>query len=435
MHAPELGLEPLVRREKGARRDRVKRMLVEGFLRRLVRKGELRVIDAGGRSYEFKGQEPLTRATIRFTDRRIEREMLLNPGLAVPEAYVDGRLIVEEGDLRDFLEICSVNTSIGLPLSGYSFSGPLRRLLRRLYQFHPPQRSKANVAHHYDLSGALYELFLDSERQYTCAYFPTGKEDIEEAQRAKERHIAAKLLLRPGQKVLDMGCGWGSLALHLAGEHQVDVTGVTLSEEQVRWGNERMRARGLGDRARLLLQDYRAATGRFDRIVSIGMLEHVGINHYGTLFRQIRDLLPDDGVALVHSIGRRDGPHINHPWLTKWIFPGSYAPALSEVIPAIERQGLWITDLEILRLHYTQTLKRWREKFLANWDKAKAIYDERFCRMWDVYLVGTELFFTHQGGFIFQIQVTKEQTAVPLTRDYIYEAEHGLPLAHARAAE
>jgi cyclopropane-fatty-acyl-phospholipid synthase len=342
---------------------------------------------------------------------------------------------VEEGDLRDFLEICSVNTSIGLPFSGYSFSGPLRRLLRRLYQFHPPQRSKANVAHHYDLSGALYELFLDSERQYTCAYFPTGKEDIEEAQRAKERHIAAKLLLRPGQKVLDMGCGWGSLALHLAGEHQVDVTGVTLSEEQVRWGNERMRARGLGDRARLLLQDYRAATGRFDRIVSIGMLEHVGINHYGTLFRQIRDLLPDDGVALVHSIGRRDGPHINHPWLTKWIFPGSYAPALSEVIPAIERQGLWITDIEILRLHYAQTLKRWREKFLANWDKAKAIYDERFCRMWDVYLVGTELFFTHQGGFIFQIQIAKEQTAVPLTRDYIYEAEHGLPLAHARAAE
>ncbi len=414
-------------------------MLIEGFLRRFVRKGELTVIDADGHRHVFKGAEPLHRVTIRFTDKRLERDILLHPQMAAPEAYVDGRLVLEEGDLRDFLDLCAVNIEAGVPASGWLMAPPVRLLLRRVQQFHTLGRSKANVAHHYDLSGALYELFLDSEREYTCAYFPTGREDIEEAQRAKERHIAAKLLLRPGQRVLDMGCGWGALDRYLARECGVDVTGVTLSEEQVRWGNERARAVGLADRTRVLLQDYRNATGRYDRIVSIGMMEHVGINHYGTMFRKIRDLLTDDGVALVHCIGRKNGPRFNHPWLTKYIFPGSYAPALSEVLPAIERQRLWVTDVEILRLHYAETLKRWRETFHANWDKVAKLYDERFCRMWDVYLIGTELFFSRHEGFIFQIQLAKDRHAVPLTRDYIYEWEHeaaqGLPAAHAQAAE
>src|SRR5690242_14032527 len=288
-------------------------MLIEGFLRRFVRKGELTVVDADGHRHVFKGAEPLRRVTIRFTDRKLERDILLHPQMAVPEAYVDGRLVVEEGDLRDFLDLCAANIEAGTPASGWLMAPPVRLLLRRVQQFHTLGRSKANVAHHYDLSGALYELFLDGEREYTCAYFPTGHEDIEEAQRAKERHIAAKLLLRPGQRVLDMGCGWGSLGLYLAREWGVDVTGVTLSEEQHRWANARSEARGLADRARFLLRDYGPATGRFDRFVSIGMMEHVGVSHYATMFRKFRELLTDDGVALVHCVGLRNGPGINHP--------------------------------------------------------------------------------------------------------------------------
>jgi cyclopropane-fatty-acyl-phospholipid synthase len=413
-------------------------MLLDAFFRRLVRAGELTVVDALGRSRTYTGARPLARAAIRLADRRLEREILLDPQLAVPEAYVDGRLVVEEGDLRDFLEICAVGAEEGLPrLSGWSVARHARFLARRVQQFHTFGRAKANVARHYDLSGALYALFLDEEREYTCAYFETGAEDIGTAQRAKERHVAAKLLLRPGHTVLDMGCGWGALALHLAADCRADVTGVTLSEEQHRWANARAAERGLADRARFRLQDYRAVQGRFDRVVSIGMMEHVGLNHYGTMFRKIRELLADDGVALVHSIGRKDGPSANHPWLTKHIFPGSYAPALSEVIPAIERQGLWITDVEILRLHYAHTLRRWRERFLANRDQVAALYDERFCRMWDVYLTATELFFSRSGGFIFQIQLAKDRHAVPLTRDYIREWEDARrpTAAQAKAAE
>lgn len=412
-------------------------MLAAPFFARLVRHGRLTIVDAGGRRHLFAGDDSLRDVTIRFTDRRLEREILLDPSLAVPEAYVDGRLIIEDGDLRDFLDLAAVNLRIGAPLSGATILRRLRFLARTWRQWHPPARAKSNVAHHYDLNGALYELFLDSERQYTCAYFETGAEDIETAQRAKERHVAAKLLLKPGMKVLDMGCGWGALGLHLAAEHGVDVTGITLSEEQHRWADERASARGLADRARYRLEDYRDVRGRFDRIASIGMMEHVGVVHFGTMFRRIRQLLADDGVALVHCIGRKDGPSTNHPWLTKHIFPGSYAPALSEVIPAIERQGLWITDIEILRMHYAHTLRRWREAFHARWDEAKALYDERFCRMWDVYLVGTELFFTRQGGFIFQIQLAKDQHAVPLTRGYIDAFEHAgeIPQLQAQAAE
>lgn len=410
-------------------------MLIQSFFARLIRKGALTVIQADGTSRTHTGIEPLTKATIRLTDRRIEREIVFNARMAIPEGYVDGRIVLEEGDLRDFMELCVVNADAGMRFSGSTVQRWLRFLARRLQQFHPPSRSKRNVARHYDLNGGLYELFLDSEREYTCAYFETGSEDIEAAQRAKERHIATKLLLRPGHKVLDMGCGWGSLGLFLAGERGVDVTGVTLSEEQHAWANERARDRGLVERARFELKDFRSATGRFDRVVSIGMMEHVGINHYATMFKKIREVLADDGVALVHCIGRKDGPSVNHPWLTKYIFPGSYAPALSEVLPAIERTGLWVTDIEILRLHYARTLLRWRERFRANWKRAEALYDERFCRMWDVYLVGTELFFSRQNGFIFQIQLAKDRHAVPLTRDYMYEWRDEPMMTTAQAAE
>ena len=410
-------------------------MLIAAFMKRLIQRGELKVIDADGRERTFKGVEPLHKVTIRFTDKKVEREILLNPEMAVPEAYVDGRLLIEEGDLRDFLELCVVNLDDGMPFSGSTILTPLGFLARRWQQWHPPGRAKANAAHHYDLSSKLYELFLDSEREYTCAYFETGQEDLETAQRAKERHLAAKLLLEPGQKVLDIGSGWGGLALYLAREYDVDVTGITLSEEQHTFASERARQLGLGEQVRFLLQDYRSAAGSFDRIVSVGMMEHVGVNHLPTMFRKVRELLTDDGIALIHCIGRRDGPSVNHPWLTKYIFPGSYAPALSEVLPAIERQHLWLTDLEILRLHYAYTLKCWRERFRARWDQAKALYGERFCRMWDVYLVSTELFFSRQEGFVFQAQLAKERDVVPLTRDYIRDEEHGQMMPQARAAE
>jgi cyclopropane-fatty-acyl-phospholipid synthase len=273
------------------------------------------------------------------------------------------------------------------------------------------------------LSGELYELFLDSERQYTCAYHPTGTEDIEQAQRAKERHIAAKLLLAPGQRIVDLGCGWGSLSLHLARHHDVDVTGVTLSKEQYEWANARAAALGLADRVRFLHRDYREVTGQFDRVVSIGMLEHVGVAHYGTLFQRIQDMLTPDGIALVHSIGRMRGPGATNPWIRKHIFPGGYIPALSEVLPAIERSSLWLGDIEILRLHYAQTLRLWRERFMANRERAARLYDERFCRMWEYYLATSEISFRYLDNYIFQVQLARTRNAVPLTRDYIQAAE------------
>ena len=410
-------------------------MLVASFMKRLIRRGQLTVIDAAGKPHTFKGQEPLHEVTIRFTDRKLERDILLNPRLAVLEAYVDGRLLIEQGDLHDFLDLCVVNLEAGMPASGSVIRDRLAYMTRRLRQWHPPRRAKANVAHHYDLSGKLYELFLDTERQYSCAYFENGSEDIETAQRAKERHIAAKLLLEPGQKVLDIGCGWGGLAFHLAREHQVDVTGITLSEEQHAFASERARQLGLTGQVRFRLEDFRATRGSFDRIVSVGMMEHVGVNHFATMFRTISELLTDDGIALVHCIGRRDGPSFNHPWIDKYIFPGGYIPALSEIVPAIERQHIWLTDLEVLRLHYAYTLQRWRARFLAKWEEARALYGERFCRMWDVYLVASELFFTRQEGFVFQVQLAKDRYAVPLTRDYIHSWEQGHAMPQARAAE
>ncbi len=401
-------------------------MLIQGFLKSLVRVGELTVIDAGGRRHVFRGGRPLHRVTIRLHDRRLEWQIVIDPQMAVPEAYMDGRLTIEEGTPFEFFDLCVSNLRANSVHAGLRELRRLVLLTRRLHQLNGRRRSLRNVHHHYDLSSELYGLFLDSEREYTCAYFPTGEEDIEAAQRAKELHIASKLLLLPGQRVLDIGCGWGTLGFYLARHYGVEVTGVTLSVEQCGWANERAQALGLADRCHFRVQDYREVTGTFDRIASIGMIEHVGVNHYGTMIKKVRDLLAPGGVALIHGIGRKDGPSSNHPWLRKYIFPGSYAPALSELLPAIERSSLWMTDLEVLRLHYAYTLQRWRERFYDHWDEAKALYDERFCRMWEIYLIGTELFFSRQDGFIFQIQLAKERDTVPLTRDYMFEHERGL---------
>ena len=301
-----------------------------------------------------------------------------------------------------------------------------RRLFRGLSQYNPAGAAQCHAAHHYDLSDTLYDLFLDQDRQYSCAYFLSPDDSLEEAQAQKKRHIAAKLLLKPGCRVLDIGSGWGGLALYLASLTGAEVTGITLSEEQVKAARRRAAEAGLSDRVRFHLRDYRDEHGSYDRIVSVGMFEHVGVNHFKTFFRQVKDLLNDDGVALLHSIGRAEGPGITNPWIRKHIFPGGYSPALSEVVPVIEKTGLFVTDIEVLRLHYAETLKEWRRRFNANRTRIAEIHDERFCRMWEFYLAGAEAAFRHNGQIVFQIQLAKRQDAVPLTRDYITDGERAL---------
>ncbi|MFO1037098.1 MAG: cyclopropane-fatty-acyl-phospholipid synthase family protein [Geminicoccaceae bacterium] len=397
-------------------------MLMDQVLKRFVKIGDLTVTDSAGKVHRFTGALGRT-VKVRFTSRAAERQLLFDPELALAEGYMDGTLVFEQGDLYDLLDLGTHN----LALSQLKWSVPVERaigwLKRRALLWNTATKSRRNVERHYDLSGALYGLFLDSERQYTCAYHPTGKEDIETAQRAKERHIAAKLLVRPGQRIVDLGCGFGALSLHLGRHYDVDVTGVTLSREQYEWANARAAELGIADRVRFLHLDYRSVEGVYDRVVSIGMLEHVGPNHLPTCFEKIKSLMAPDGLGLVHSIGRQAGPAPTSAFIDKYIFPGGYIPAVSETIAAIEPTGMWITDVEILRLHYAETLKEWRAKFMAGRDQMKALYDERFCRMWEFYLVSAECFFRRMDGMNFQIQLAKDRHAVPLIRDYMIDDE------------
>ncbi|HEV2678644.1 MAG TPA: cyclopropane-fatty-acyl-phospholipid synthase family protein [Aliidongia sp.] len=406
-------------------------MLLAHLLRHLVRRGRLTVIDASGRSHYF-GELPGPISTIRLHTKAFERRMFFNPRMAVGEGYMDGLLTIEQGDIYDFLSLVMGNISTAPRSATFTplYQG-VDRWWRWLQQYNPVGRAQENVAHHYDLSATLYDLFLDADRQYSCAYFEHPTDDLETAQANKKRHIASKLLLKPGQKVLDIGSGWGGLGLYLAQETGADVTGLTLSTEQHKLSNDRVAAAGLDDRVRFEIQDYRLNQGRYDRIVSVGMFEHVGVNHYGEYFNKIADLLADDGVALIHAIGRQEGPGTTNPWVRKYIFPGGYCPALSEVLPAVERAGLQLMDVEILRLHYAETLRHWRQRFLAHWDQVKALYDERFCRMWEFYLAASEAGFRVQDLMVFQIQIAKRVDAVPMTRDYMAEwkAEHPLHTA------
>ncbi len=399
-------------------------MLVSPLLRHIMRRGTLRVIDSDGRLHTFAGTEPWQTVTIRFHDRAVARELMLNGPLKLGEAFTDGRVTVEDASIYDFLELVGRNIA-ETPLHPVMRAGDfIGRCLRVFQQYNPLWRSRQNVAHHYDLSDTLYNLFLDTDRQYSCAYFHDPDEPLEDAQEAKKRHLAAKLSLERGHKVLDIGCGWGGLALYLAQEADVEVTGITLSVEQLRVAERRAAALGLSDRVKFELVDYRELTGRrFDRIVSVGMFEHVGVVHYPAFFQKVKDLLTEDGIALVHSIGRADGPGHTNPWIRKYIFPGGYSPAISEVVPVVEKTGLWITDIEVLRLHYAETLKNWRVRFLANRERVKAIYDERFCRMWEFYLAASEVAFRWQGHVNFQMQIAKSIDAVPLTRDYMFDWE------------
>ena len=405
--------------------DRLLRFLLNSFIRR----GEFRVTTSRGTKFTC-GDGTGRPVSVRFATRAAEWAIVLDPELRFGEIYMDGTFVVEQGSIVDVLAIM-LGQKAEVPPWARPLGG-LRFLWRRLSQFNPRRRSRRNVAHHYDLDGRLYSLFLDADRQYSCAYFENPEQSLDDAQQAKKRHLAAKLRLTHDQRVLDIGCGWGGLGLYLAEFAGADVTGVTLSHEQHAVANECAAEKGLADRARFRLQDYRDIDAPFDRIVSVGMFEHVGVNHYDSFFRKSAQLLADDGVMLLHAIGRSEGPSRTSPWISKYIFPGGYMPSLSEVLPAIEKAGLLTTDIEILRLHYAETLKAWRERFEAHREEAERIYDSRFVRMWEFYLAAAEMSFREQNLMVFQIQLTKRQDVVPMTRDYIMREEQRLRALEAR---
>ena len=399
--------------------------LLNSMLASLVKRGTLAFFDADGFRHEHgDGHEP--RAIMRITDPSIYQSLVLNPELAAGEAYMDGTLIYEEGSIRDLLRVFHVNKK---NLRGR----PIRRMLassvkkiRRFQQHNPIARAQTNVAHHYDLSNDFYELFLDKDLNYSCAYFEHEGASLEDAQLAKKRHIAAKLRIEPGMRILDIGCGWGGMGLYLAEHLQAEVVGVTLSKEQHALAVRRAEEKGLTNKVDFRLLDYRKLDEQFDRIVSIGMFEHVGVPHYNEFFEKIYDLMPDDGVALLHAIGRTSPPAVTGPWIRKYIFPGGYSPSLSETFAAIEHSGLWTSDVEILRTHYADTLKEWHRRFEDNREKVRSMFDERFCRMWEFYLSTSEFAFRHGGNMVFQIQLIKNPEATPILRDYMRDAEVSL---------
>jgi cyclopropane-fatty-acyl-phospholipid synthase len=394
--------------------------LLRYFLKKFIRRGAMRFTTASGTEFSC-GDGTGTPVAVRFLTADAERRILLNPELTLGEIFMDGTFVVESGSIADVLAILLDQPEI-LPRWA-KLQWWLRYLVRHAQQFNPRPRSRNNVARHYDLDGRLYSLFLDADKQYSCAYFETPDATLDDAQLAKKRHLTAKLLVERGDRVLDIGSGWGGLGLYLAEMTGANVTGVTLSTEQLQVSNARAAEKNLARSAKFLLQDYRDIPGPFDRIISVGMFEHVGVDFYETYFRRCADLLTDDGVMVLHSIGRSDGPDATNPWIAKYIFPGGYIPALSEVMPAIERAGLLVCDIEILRLHYAETLKAWRERFMARREEAVRLYDERFARMWEFYLASSEMSFRKQNMMNFQIQITKRQGIVPMTRDYIAREE------------
>ena len=394
-------------------------MALKSYLERIIRDGDLRVRLPSGESLRL-GDGLGVPVAVAITSRAWLARIAANPSMALGEAYMDGGLVMETGSIHDLVDLIGRNAK-HRPLKR---AGALSRWwLDRRLQANARAAARRNVAHHYDLSVDFYRRFLDPDLQYSCAYFAEPGMTLEEAQAAKKQHIAAKLLLRPGQKVLDIGCGWGGLGLSLARAADVEVEGITLSTEQLATARRRAEAAGLASRARFSLTDYRDVAGPYDRIVSVGMFEHVGRPNFQAYFDQVARLLKDDGVALIHAIGRADGPAFTQPWIAKYIFPGGYIPALSEVLPCVERAGLIVADIEILRLHYAETLRCWRERFAAQRETIAALNDERFCRMWEFYLSISELAFRYRGHMVFQLQLAKRVDAAPITRDYMAYAD------------
>lgn len=391
----------------------------KNYLNRFVSIGTIKVNLPNGNSFTV-GNQDQPDITITIHNQKALRRICLNPNLAVGESYMDGDLTIEGDDLKGFLRYAVKNLN---HYQNHIVSGLQRRLLglfRLIFQFNSLVQSRKNVQHHYDLTDDLYAAFLDEDRQYSCAYFHDKRYSLEEAQIAKKQHIAKKLLLEPGMRVLDIGSGWGGLGLTLVKDYGASILGLTLSTEQHKVSNQRAINEGLSDQAQFVLMDYRNLEGKFDRIVSVGMFEHVGVPNYREYFRTIYNSLHDDGVALLHTIGRTAPPGLTNSWLKKYIFPGGYVPALSETMEAIEKEGLVINDVEVLRIHYAETLSHWFKRFEANIDRVKKIYDERFCRMWRFYLASCEMSFREGNIVVFQIQLSKKNSILPITRDYLY---------------
>ena len=402
--------------------------LLRLLIARMIRRGNLRLTSARGTALTFgDGTGPLVAA--RFMTLGAELGVLLEPELKLGETYMNGTFVMEQGSIADLLELV-MGSGYGHALRWTRPLEALRLAWRWLKKFNVRRRARRNVAHHYDLDERLYALFLDSDRQYSCGYFDAPAPTLDDAQLAKKRHLAAKLWIPPGARVLDVGCGWGGLALYLAEFAGARVTGITLSQEQHALARARAGEKGLAGDVEFRLQDYRDVTETVDRIVSVGMFEHVGVAFYDRFFRACARALADDGVMVLHSIARSEGPGITNPWIAKYIFPGGYIPALSEVLPAVERAGLLVTDIEILRLHYAATLRAWRERFLAHRENVEKLYDLRFVRMWEFYLAASEMAFARQNMIVFQLQLTKRQGTIPITRDYI-----GVEEARLRALE
>lgn len=400
--------------------------LLDSLLKTFVQHGTLHVIGPDGSRRSFGGKSEGPDVTARIHTKAVERGLFLNPELKAAEAYMDGTLTFEDGStLYDFLFLFSINRA---PLGSHPVQGLLRKgwkALRRRQMQNSVERAKAQARSHYDLSTDLYRLFLDEGLNYSCAYFRSPKDTLEAAQAAKLTHIVAKLQLKPGMRVVEIGGGWGSLAIRMA-EAGAHVTSLNVSPEQVAIARDRVAAAGVADRVDFLIQDYREFEGRFDRVVSVGMMEHVGVFHFDAFFGKVRDLLAPGGYAMIHSIGRMTPPGTTGPFIRKYIFPGGYVPALSETFAALERRGIWVCDVEVLRLHYYYTIKHWRERFAARRDEAKALYDERFCRMWEFYLIAVELGFLHGSNMVFQLLLSNERDAVPIVRDFIVDDERRL---------
>ncbi|GGB20431.1 replicative DNA helicase [Sphingomonas metalli] len=400
--------------------------LIDTFLARQVRRGRLTLTHADSRTIDFGTPDPaFPTVAIRFTEPGVAGRIVRHPALGAAEAFMDGKLVIEQGDVRDLVNLLKGNSPWERG-GGLRPSMPIRlagQLIHRVDRINMARRSKRNVAHHYDLSDRLYALFLDADRQYSCAYFTDPANGLEQAQADKKAHIVAKLLIEPGMRVLDIGCGWGGMALYIHAKTGAEVLGVTLSEEQLKVARRRAEEAGVADRVRFELIDYRAVTGQFDRIVSVGMFEHVGPAHYGTFFRKCRELLADEGVMLLHTIGRMGGPGVTDSFTTKYIFPGGYNPALSEIVRGYEGTRLFPTDFEVLRVHYAMTIDHWYDRTVAAKDAIVALYDERFYRLWTFYLAGAAEAFRTGGMCNYQVQLSKSRRAVPLTRDYIGEAE------------
>ena len=399
--------------------------MLHAFLKRFIRVGDLQVRLPDGR-IETYGDGTGPRVAVKLTARGA-RQIAAKPEVGTGEAYMDGGLVIEAGDIWQLLELAGRNNRSSGRRS--ALAKALAAARRRLEQWNHRNAARRNVAHHYDLSHDLYRRFLDPDMQYSCAYFVRPDMTLEEAQFAKKAHIAAKLRLEPGMKVLDIGCGWGGLGLYLGAHHDVEVLGVTLSQEQLAIAQRRAGDAGLEDRVRFSLTDFRDVRGPFDRIVSVGMFEHVGAPFFLEYFQDVERLLTDDGVALIHSIGRRSSPGLTNAWIRKYIFPGGYIPAISETIAAVEQTGLWVTDVEILRLHYAETLKHWRLRFWAEREEIARLYDERFCRMWEFYLACSEYGFIYGENFNFQLQLTKKVGVLPMTRDYMLDDERSGSMA------